>query len=91
MSHLGWPEPTAEAQQSFDTDLAELGFVMNASRLWAYQPVLQQGIFSLLGEIVREYGVVLPRARHLGDGLRFGARRLVLFRCLGHQTRGCCG
>ena len=57
MSHLGWPEPTADAQRHFDEDLAELGFVMNASRLWAYQPVLQQEIFGLLGRIVQEHGL----------------------------------
>ena len=29
---------TEKVQALFDEDLAELGFVMNASRLWAYQP-----------------------------------------------------
>jgi alkylhydroperoxidase family enzyme len=51
MSGLGFlcvPEPTAEAQHIFGEDMAELGFVMNASRLWAYQPVTMTGLFDLL-------------------------------------------
>jgi alkylhydroperoxidase family enzyme len=42
------PEPTAEARHIFDEDVAELGFVMNASRLWAYQPVTMNGLLGLL-------------------------------------------
>jgi alkylhydroperoxidase family enzyme len=41
----------------FDDDLAELGFIMNASRLWAYQPQWQEQIFGILGSIVREHGL----------------------------------
>ncbi|HET6292602.1 MAG TPA: hypothetical protein VFG33_04490 [Kribbella sp.] len=55
MSFLGLPEPNAEAKEVFDDDLAELGFVMNASRLWAYQPSWQRRIFELLGTLVREH------------------------------------
>ena len=43
----------------FDDDLAELGFVMNASRLWAYQPQWQEQIFDVLGSIVREHGLTV--------------------------------
>jgi uncharacterized peroxidase-related enzyme len=45
---LGVPEPTIEAQRSFDEDIAELGYVMNVSRLWAYQPATLAGLFDLL-------------------------------------------
>jgi alkylhydroperoxidase family enzyme len=45
---LDAPETTAEAQRIFDEDVADLGFVMNASRLWAYQPVTMKGLFDLL-------------------------------------------
>jgi alkylhydroperoxidase family enzyme len=55
VSLLPLPEPTAEAQEVFDDDLEKLGFVMNASRLWAYQPSLQVRIFELLGSIVEEH------------------------------------
>jgi alkylhydroperoxidase family enzyme len=48
--------PEVEAPAGwFDDDLEELGFVMNASRLWAYQPEWQEQIFDLLGSIVREH------------------------------------
>jgi alkylhydroperoxidase family enzyme len=47
----------------FDDDLAELGFIMNASRLWAYQPRWQEQIFGILGSIVREHGLTF---RHRG-------------------------
>jgi len=33
----------------FDDDLEQLGFVMNASRLWAYQPQWQERIFGPRG------------------------------------------
>ena len=45
---LDVPETTAEAQLSFDEDLAELGYIMNVSRLWAYQPATVTGLFNLL-------------------------------------------
>lgn len=37
---LGVPEPSAEAQRLFDDDMSELGYVMNVSGLWAYQPAI---------------------------------------------------
>jgi uncharacterized peroxidase-related enzyme len=45
---LNVPEVTAEVQQSFDEDVADLGYVMNVSRLWAYQPATATGLFNLL-------------------------------------------
>ncbi|GAB3833278.1 hypothetical protein GCM10027610_026830 [Dactylosporangium cerinum] len=44
------PEATAAAQRMLDEDLAELGFVMNVSRLWGYQPATMQGLFDLIGQ-----------------------------------------
>jgi hypothetical protein len=35
---LAVPPTTAEAQRIFDDDIADLGYVMNVSRLWAYKP-----------------------------------------------------
>jgi uncharacterized peroxidase-related enzyme len=49
---LGVPETTAEGQQIFDDDVAELGYVMNVSRLWAYQPATVTGLFNLLRQAV---------------------------------------
>ena len=48
---LGAPEATAEVQRMFDEDTAELGYVMNVSRLWAYQPATVTGLFALLGQV----------------------------------------
>jgi alkylhydroperoxidase family enzyme len=42
------PEPTDESQRLFDEDIADLGYVMNVSRLWAYQPATKSGLFDLL-------------------------------------------
>jgi uncharacterized peroxidase-related enzyme len=42
------PEPTAEGQRMFDDDVADVGYVMNVSRLWAYQPATVTGLFDLL-------------------------------------------
>jgi alkylhydroperoxidase family enzyme len=50
-AHIGFlavPETSAEAQQAFDEDIADLGYVMNTSRLWAYQPQTATGLFDLL-------------------------------------------
>jgi len=57
MSFIEWPDPSPEAEAIFDDDRAHLGFVMNASRLWAHQPKLQEGIFALLGRIAEEHGL----------------------------------
>jgi alkylhydroperoxidase family enzyme len=54
-SFLSAPEPTAEAQVLFDEDIAEVGYVMNISRLWAYQPALLNGLFDLMREAVSEH------------------------------------
>src|SRR5437870_11916186 len=45
---LGVPDLTPEGQRIFDENLAEVGYVMNASRLWAYQPATMTGLFTLL-------------------------------------------
>ena len=42
---------TEKVQALFDEDLAELGFVMNASRLWAYEPEALAMLFSLMSQV----------------------------------------
>jgi uncharacterized peroxidase-related enzyme len=49
---LSAPDMTPEAQQVFDEDLAELGYVMNVTRLWAYQPATATGLFALARQAV---------------------------------------
>jgi alkylhydroperoxidase family enzyme len=36
----------------FDQDVSEVGFIMNASRLWAYQPDAMTGLFHLMRAVV---------------------------------------
>jgi uncharacterized peroxidase-related enzyme len=50
MSLLPYPEPDAAARRLFETDVAELGYVMNASRLWAYQPATYEAMFGIMRE-----------------------------------------
>jgi len=69
------PELTAEAQRLYDDDVSEVGYVMNASRLWAYQPATFNRLFELLGETtarhrldVRQRGILVTAcASTLGD------------------------
>jgi uncharacterized peroxidase-related enzyme len=66
---------TEKVQALFDADKAELGFVMNASRLWAYQPEALDMLFSLIGQVAsarpfafRERGILVAAcASALGD------------------------
>ncbi len=39
---------TPGSQELYDADLAEIGFVMNGSRLWAYEPDSVQSLFELM-------------------------------------------
>ncbi|GGO68535.1 hypothetical protein [Nonomuraea cavernae] len=45
---LAVPPLTAEGRKVFDEDIAEVGYVMNLSRLWAYQPDVLNGLFDLM-------------------------------------------
>jgi uncharacterized peroxidase-related enzyme len=78
MSESGFlrsPEITAGAQELFDEDMADLGYVMNVSKLWAYQPSVLNGLFALAGEAVagrslsfRQRGIlVVACASTMGD------------------------
>jgi uncharacterized peroxidase-related enzyme len=68
-------EVTEKVQTLFDVDLAEMGFVMNVSRLWAYQPEALAMLFGLMSEVAsvrplrfRERGILVAAcASTLGD------------------------
>ncbi len=47
--HLDPAAPDDDADRLFAEDVAELGYVMNASRIWAYQPRMLTGLFDLMG------------------------------------------
>lgn len=69
------PEGLDEVTHLFDEDIAELGYVMNTSRLWAYQPSAVDDLFALmktatsLGELsFRQRGILVTAcASSLGD------------------------
>lgn len=78
-------EVTGAARAIFGEDQAEVGFVMNASRLWAYQPEAMTGLFGLLGSVAaggaltdRQRGILIAAcASTLGDSycsLAWGTR-----------------
>jgi uncharacterized peroxidase-related enzyme len=52
---LDVPAVTPEAQAIFDDDLAEDGYVMNVSRLWAYDPVGVTHLFDLMRHTISEH------------------------------------
>lgn len=70
------PAPVSPAAQAlFDEDRSEVGFVMNASRLWAYQPATVDGLFQLMSAALaaqdvsyRQRGVIVAAcASAFGD------------------------
>lgn len=52
-SFLAEPVATPEIQQVYDDELAEDGYVMNATRLWAHQQHTHDGLFELLGGVTK--------------------------------------
>ncbi len=72
---LGVPEPSAGGQRLADDDLEGLGYVMNASRLWAHLPDTHDGLFDLVsttidagGLTLRQRGILIEAAAStLGD------------------------
>ncbi|HEY3833240.1 MAG TPA: hypothetical protein VGO03_13165 [Acidimicrobiia bacterium] len=49
---LSTPEHSPEAQAQFDEDQEELGYVMNATKLWAYQPETLAALFDLMRQAI---------------------------------------
>lgn len=72
---LGAPDPTPEAEHTFAQDVADNGYVMNLTRVWAHVPAAQPRLGDLLelaaeegGLTFRERGVlVTATAASLGD------------------------
>lgn len=53
MTFLRTPETTEAAQALYDEDIEEMGFVMNSSLIWAYQPSAFDDLFTLLQGMTR--------------------------------------
>jgi uncharacterized peroxidase-related enzyme len=51
---LAAPGMTPEAQKDFDEDVDEFGYVMNVTRLWAYQPGTAHALFALQRQATAE-------------------------------------
>jgi uncharacterized peroxidase-related enzyme len=68
-------EGSDAARRLFDEDIEELGFVMNGTRLWAYQPEALSGLLDLMAKVTsarpftfRERGILVTAcASALGD------------------------
>lgn len=82
---LDMPDVSAAAQRTYEEDVEDHGFVMNASRLWAYAPEVHEGLFDLLGAVtrlgslsLRQRGILVAAAAStLGDAycsLAWGSR-----------------
>jgi uncharacterized peroxidase-related enzyme len=65
-SFLKEPETTPVVKAMFDEDIEDLGFVMNASRLWAHQPETAEHLFAVMSEALS------------GSGLSFRQRGLLV-------------
>jgi uncharacterized peroxidase-related enzyme len=72
---LAIPEPTTGVQGLYDSDIEQLGFVMNLSALWAQQPSLHDALFDMINRAARAAGLtfrqrgilVVAAAATLGD------------------------
>lgn len=88
MAFIDPPAPDAAAQRLYDAEVAEIGYVMNASRLWAHQPASSEALFALMNAAVapldldrRRRGILVAAcAATLGDSycsLAWGTRLAV--------------
>lgn len=51
------PVDSADVRRLYEDDLEQVGFVMAASRVWAHQPELHDGLFTLLASAARACGL----------------------------------
>lgn len=54
---LDTPPGSAEADAIFEQDEADHGYVMNVSRLWAYQPGTMKALFALMRQTIVDAGL----------------------------------
>lgn len=80
---LSEPDPNPEIEALFASDVDEHGFVMNLSRLWAWQPDSVEALFELMGRVMEGFTtrqkaiLVTASASSLGDSyctLSWGTR-----------------
>lgn len=93
---LEMPPTSADVQRLYDGSIAEQGFLMNLTRLWAHQPALHRGLFDLVGQAVRvgeltfrqRAIVVVAAASAFGDGYCSLAWGWKLSRVAGDHVAG---
>jgi alkylhydroperoxidase family enzyme len=82
---LAPPQPSPEVERLYDSDLSDVGYVMNLSRLWAHLPGAQDALFELAARAattasltLRQRGILVSAcASTLGDAycsLAWGTR-----------------
>ena len=59
VSFLSSAAPSADGQRLFDDDLEHVGYVMNASRLWAHEPAAYEALFGLISDTARTAALTL--------------------------------
>ncbi|WP_166134476.1 carboxymuconolactone decarboxylase family protein [Nocardioides ochotonae] len=85
MAFLHDAPDTPEAQALYDADVADDGYIMDLSRLWAHHPPAHDGLFALLDDVVaageltlRQRGILVAAcASTIGDSycaLAWGGR-----------------
>lgn len=73
---LEMPPTSADVKRMYDETIAQQGFLMNLTRLWAHQPALHHGLFGLVEQAVRAGGLtfrqrailIVAAASTFGDG-----------------------
>ena len=81
------PAVDAAAQALFDRDVEQIGFVMNASRVWSHQPDAVLRLFELLGDVRTEADLSMRDMGILIAATRVHPRGFVLLAGLGHEAR----
>jgi uncharacterized peroxidase-related enzyme len=56
---LAGADASPDVQRHYDDDVAERGYVMNSTRLWAHLPALVDGLFELIGASARTAGLTV--------------------------------
>jgi uncharacterized peroxidase-related enzyme len=54
---LAEPETTPRVEEMYAADLADNGYVMNLTRVWAHHPDAHAALFALIGSVARQGGL----------------------------------
>ncbi len=85
---LATPADSPQAQAHRDEDQEELGYVMNGTELWAYQPETVAALFGLMGQSLAGANLTLRQRGVLVAAAASARGRLVLLAGLGAEALG---